>query len=100
MAPADGPQITVDEAVFNAARITKLYGTMACKGGQTSDRPHRKSRIISAPENIEAVSVHKLQAVAGLASAANTAQPTNGKSAPHAFSALLHPFIAQPCLYV
>ncbi|MDE4908177.1 hypothetical protein L0665_06085 [Methanogenium marinum] len=39
-----------DTANFNAGRIWKLYGTMACKGDNTDARPHRKACIISAPE--------------------------------------------------
>ena len=29
---------------------TKLYGTLACKGDDTADRPHRMSRILSRPD--------------------------------------------------
>lgn len=36
----------IDVAVFNAARIIKIPGTMACKGDPTPERPHRISRII------------------------------------------------------
>jgi AAA domain len=36
----------IDPGVFNAARIWKLYGTMACKGDNVPDRPHRMSKII------------------------------------------------------
>lgn len=42
----------VDTTVFNAARITKLYGTFSRKGANTEDRPHRISRILSVPDNI------------------------------------------------
>jgi hypothetical protein len=41
--------VKIDTSVFNPARIWKLYGTAACKGDHTPDRPHRMSRIISAP---------------------------------------------------
>jgi hypothetical protein len=40
---------TIDTANYNAARIWKLYGTMSRKGDNTSDRPHRRSAIISVP---------------------------------------------------
>jgi hypothetical protein len=36
---------TVDQTVFNAARIWKLYGTLACKGDNTKERPHRTAKI-------------------------------------------------------
>jgi hypothetical protein len=45
-APED---VDVDLTVFNAARITKLYGTMCCKGDDTKMRPHRRSCILEVP---------------------------------------------------
>ncbi|GKH33495.1 hypothetical protein EAI28_15055 [Faecalicatena contorta] len=44
-------KIKVDTANFNPARICKLYGTMARKGADTPERPHRLSQIIKAPES-------------------------------------------------
>jgi hypothetical protein len=46
----DTDQVKVDRTVFNAARITKLYGTMACKGDSIPARPHRYSRVLKTPE--------------------------------------------------
>ena len=43
----------VDTAVYNPARITKLYGTVARKGANTPDRPHRRSTIIRYPAEIQ-----------------------------------------------
>jgi len=51
----------VDLKTYNPSRITKLYGTMACKGDDTPERPHRWSRIIKAPETPVAVSRELLQ---------------------------------------
>jgi hypothetical protein len=48
--------VTVDEAVFNAARVCKAYGTVARKGDDVSERPHRLSRILEAPPTLELVS--------------------------------------------
>jgi hypothetical protein len=48
----DDPYVTIDQKVFNPARIWKLYGTWACKGDSTLDRPHRLSCIIEAPNNL------------------------------------------------
>lgn len=39
--------VDIDTAVFNPARITKLYGTTARKGSNSTNRPHRLSRIIN-----------------------------------------------------
>ena len=38
-------KVDVDQAVFNPARIWKLYGTTARKGDHTKGRPHRRSYI-------------------------------------------------------
>ncbi len=43
-------RVSVDTANFNASRIWKLYGTVSRKGDDTPDRPHRRSRIIAAPD--------------------------------------------------
>ncbi len=40
-----------DTANFNAGRIWKCYGTTARKGDNTAARPHRKARILSAPDD-------------------------------------------------
>lgn len=45
--------VEVDTSVFNPARISKLYGTLAQKGRNTQERPHRMSRIISTPNTID-----------------------------------------------
>ncbi|MCG1027041.1 hypothetical protein J5S49_01895 [Virgibacillus halodenitrificans] len=58
--------VNVDKSVFNAARIWKLYGTMACKGDHTEERPHRLSRILTCPEELKEVSLEQLKALAEL----------------------------------
>ncbi|MBZ9633391.1 hypothetical protein [Clostridium sp. FP1] len=45
----------IDKTTYNPARITKLYGTIACKGESTETRPHRRSRIIESPEEFKVV---------------------------------------------
>jgi archaellum biogenesis ATPase FlaH len=37
--------VKVDTSNFNPSRICKLYGTMAQKGANTAERPHRMARI-------------------------------------------------------
>jgi hypothetical protein len=37
--------VCVDNTVFNMSRLWKLYGTMACKGNNIPDRPHRRSYL-------------------------------------------------------
>lgn len=45
-------RVDCDVKVFNPARITKFYGTVSHKGGNTPQRPHRKSEIVVIPPEI------------------------------------------------
>jgi hypothetical protein len=58
------PGVSIDLTVFNPARIWKLYGTLACKGDDTPDRPHRLSRLIEVPARERVVSIAQLEAIA------------------------------------
>lgn len=49
----DTDQVKVDVTNYNPSRICKLHGTLAQKGASTEERPHRMSRIFSAPDVIE-----------------------------------------------
>lgn len=60
-------RVKVDLGVFNAARIWKVYGTVAAKGDSTADRPHRLARILDAPARLEVVPRECLEAFAALA---------------------------------
>ena len=57
-------RVSVDTANFNAARIWKLYGTISRKGDNTPERPYRRSRIISAPDELKIVSLEQLRDLA------------------------------------
>jgi P4 family phage/plasmid primase-like protien len=57
--------VKVDTCVHNPARLCKLYGTLAAKGENTEERPHRMSRILKAPEAITVVTREQLVALAG-----------------------------------
>jgi hypothetical protein len=48
-------RVKVDPTTFNASRISKVYGTAACKGDSVPDlgRVHRLARILEAPERLE-----------------------------------------------
>jgi len=59
--------VKTDLKVFNAARITKFYGTKARKGEDTKTRPHRYSKILYVPEKRNIVSKEKLEEIARLA---------------------------------
>ncbi len=56
----------VDTKLFNAARIYRLPGTMNRKGDGTPDRPHRRSRILNMPDDLDTVvTVEQLEKLAG-----------------------------------
>ena len=57
-------QVKVDTTTYNAARITKLYGTVSCKGDSTEERPHRRSKILYAPKKRVPVAIELLQQIA------------------------------------
>lgn len=44
--------VDIDTKVFNAGRITKLFGTTAVKGANTENRPHRLSYLYRIPKDI------------------------------------------------
>lgn len=62
----DTPNAHVDTSVFNASRITKLYGTYARKGPDTPERPVRLSSITRLESPLECVQLESLQRVAAL----------------------------------
>jgi len=69
-------RVNVDIANYNAARIWKLYGTVSRKGDSTVERPHRRSRILSAPDVSKVVSAEQLRALTSrLPTEAQAAQP-------------------------
>lgn len=53
----------VDTVVYNAARIVKLYGTVAKKGEDTPQAPHRRSALMSVGEGGEPVTADLLRSV-------------------------------------
>lgn len=55
--------VTVDQSVFNAGRITKLFGTVATKGDHTPLAPWRLSTLISTPARGAVVTPDQLRAL-------------------------------------
>jgi hypothetical protein len=47
----DSPQVTIDQSVFNPSRICKLPGTMARKGDDVKERPHRWAKFLEVPKS-------------------------------------------------
>ncbi len=78
--------VGVDLGVHNPARISKLYGTLACKGDSIPERPHRIARLLEVPERIEPVARELLEAVASMTQTTTpttkTVQTDNGKATP------------------
>lgn len=73
-------KVDCDIKVFNAARITKLYGTVSHKGGNTSERPHRQSRVIVIPKSIEPTKYDVLRHVSALFEKSNESESINQPS--------------------
>jgi hypothetical protein len=69
------PQVEVDLTTFNASRIFKTYATTACKGDNTTDRPHRVSRILQLPGILTRVPAELLHAQAAKAPADKERRP-------------------------
>lgn len=57
--------MSIDTANFNPARVCKLYGTLAQKGANTPERPHRMSYIVQSPDRPKQNDKALLQKLAG-----------------------------------
>lgn len=69
----DNEHAVVDRSTHDAPRISKLPGTMARKGPDLPDRPHRMARIQWEPEALDVVPVDMLQAIGRKVEAGNHA---------------------------
>jgi hypothetical protein len=58
------PNVDIDRAVGNAARLTKAYGSMAAKGVSTKERPHRFSKVTYVPKSLRVVTRSQLSELA------------------------------------
>lgn len=77
----DNAVAQVDTSVFNAARISKLYGTIANKGRHCEQYPHRVARLLTVPERME-VTQEQLRALAGTAAPESQHRPAPAATAP------------------
>jgi len=65
----DDDRVRIDRSVHNPARITKVIGTMARKGDDLAGsegitaRPHRRSKLIDVPDELQVVPAEALQAL-------------------------------------
>jgi hypothetical protein len=58
--------VKVDTTTKNAARITKFYGTVAKKGDDLPQRPHRPSNILKVPNTLALVGREQLEEVVAM----------------------------------
>ena len=72
-------EVGIDTGVFNASRITKSYGSLAAKGVDTAERPHRYSKIKHKPAKPCTVSRAQLEALAKTASSTKSTGAQIGK---------------------
>jgi hypothetical protein len=56
--------VAIDVSVHNPSRITKCYGTLARKGDDLPDRPHRPSKVLIVPPELTPVPEELLRALA------------------------------------
>ncbi len=70
--------VKVDRSVFNAARIVKLYGTVANKGDDTPIAPHRMSTLRIVPEVVQTVSAELLHTLAAEVAAPKSTPAVTG----------------------
>lgn len=59
-------EVKVDVTTCNPARIWKLYGTLSAKGDSTQDRPHRISKVLETPDDIQIVNGDLLAMLAAM----------------------------------
>lgn len=58
----DDEHVAIDKSVFNAGRVTKLYGTKVRKGHETGGARHRASLLIDVPEPLNIVTAESITA--------------------------------------
>lgn len=92
--------VTVDRTTYNAARIWKIYGTIAAKGDNMPDRPHRMARILESPEMLAIVTREQLEELAKLAPKPEQSRATANKKGGTSSPFNLDDFIARHSIAV
>src|SRR5262249_10202561 len=72
--------VSVDVAVFNPARLVRFYGTVARKGDHTDDRPHRTSRLLHVPADLQTVPLERLESLASRCPHPQAREAASGRS--------------------
>jgi hypothetical protein len=73
------PDVEIDVSVCNAGRMVRLPGTVARKGDDLDERPHRLAEIVFVPDSIELVSLELLRSLAK-SGGRQHARPSHGGS--------------------
>ena len=68
----------IDTAVHNPSRIAGLIGTLKMKGDSTSQRPHRRSELVSVPPHLDIVTEAQLRALLPEPAAAPSIKTSHG----------------------
>lgn len=76
----DTDKVEIDRKVFNPSRIWKLYGTMARKGDNTEERPHRRSKLLDMGDR-QPITLEQLKWLASQAPQENKTQKEHTKPA-------------------
>jgi len=70
--------VKVDTGMVGASHLIKLYGTLACKGDNISERPHRRSALVDIPDCLDPVETELLEKlIASSSPPASVLQPSN-----------------------
>jgi P4 family phage/plasmid primase-like protien len=86
--------VKIDTTVHNPARIWKLPGTVAAKGDDTPDRPHRMAKVLEAPAVLALVTREQLEALAAQVPQAEASTQTPYRNG-HAATFNLDEFVAR-----
>ena len=78
-------EVALDLGVYNAARIWKVYGTLACKGDNLPERPHRLAQLLDVPNPVVCVTREQLEALAALVPAPPSPTPRSRGATPQTF---------------
>lgn len=82
-------KVKIDTTNANPSRICKLHGTLAQKGANTRERPHRMSKILSIPQNVQVADKDALlRLTAGIENAVPADQPRSNEPSPQKFDLL------------
>ena len=78
-------KVDIDPKNFNESRICKLYGTIAKKGDNTTERPWRESAIVHAPADIKRTPIERFADIASIYVEERKPTPTQNPYRPTRF---------------